>query len=241
MKVRIAVPLFAAALLLAATACGKSSNDITNNIKPITGTISVNSSPPPTAVYFQPVSNGDPATLDVMFNSGGSMVAMDGFTLEIQFDQGVVQIGGELANGSLTATPVGDCNTCLESCLDGTTSTTYTCQTCTFCGTTNDFTPIATGTSPLCAVNANANTSGTLLVGVNRTPDFTKVGCTITNVQTPVRLLRLFLFPASTGTSRITLVQKPAGQNGGCAILGPGATDLGIPCFDGGATFTAAR
>ncbi len=225
----------AAGALLILASCSKNSNDTVNNIKPITGTISI--SPPITAdpaVYFQVApSNGDPALLDVMFRSSGNPVSMAGYTLEIRFDQGVVQLGGELADGQMTGTPLGDCGNpdCMAVCG------TYSCVTCNFCDT-NGLTTIASGPSLVCLPNLDANRTGTLLLGVSATT----IGCVTASVTTPVRLARLHLFPATTGSSQITLVRYPNNlPTGGCAILGPGAVDQGIPCFDGGAIFTATR
>lgn len=231
----------AGALLLLLASCGKNGNDTINNIKPIIGTISIAPIPDDPAVYFQiGPPDKDSVLLDVMFRSTLNAVSMEGYTLEIHYDQGVVQLGGELADGMMTGTPLGDCgNDCMASCGGN-----Y-CKTCTFCED-NNISKDAFGPALVCLANLDANRTGTLLIGVSTTPILSTIGCpTSLPVTTPVRLARLHLFAATTGTSLITLVRYPNNSpTGGCAILGPGPAgpvDQGIPCFDGGATFTAAR
>jgi len=226
----------AASILLFAVSCSKSTNDTVNNIKPILGSIAIGSISADPAVYLQPVANGEDTTVDVMFRSNPGAVPMEGFTLEIHYDQGVVQLGGELADGMMGGTPLGDCGVlCMASCGG------QSCKTCTYCE--NNMIPKTTfGPALICGVNLDANRTGILLLGVQATPTYSDIGCLPVSVSAPVRLARLHLFAATTGTSPITLVRYPNNSpTGGCAILGPGLVDQGIPCFDGGAVFTASR
>lgn len=169
------------------------------------------------AVYFANPTNPDPATpdfatVDVMFRDS-ALPTFDAFTLQVEFDPGVVQVGEV---GQMTI--FGDCQGSGPSCNP-------ICENNAFGDTSISF---------------GANNSGTLLVGVSKPfpPSPTPPCPSATATSAGVKLLTLGFIGATVGQSTLKLI--PAPPSGGCAII-QGLASLGVPCDDGGAVLTANR
>lgn len=92
--------------------------------------------------------------------------------------------------------------------------------------------------APFCLVNSDANSTGTLTVGVARNPDPT---CSDTTLASDSMLVRIGFIAQATidpPGSDIDFIEGP--DRGDCEIL-MGLSDLAIPFEDGDAKMTASR
>jgi hypothetical protein len=247
------ITIAAAGLLL--IACGSSSSE--NRISPIHADIQIDNPGtfPDPSIFLQRVSaSGDLVVVDLMLRSS-SAVTFDAIDVDLKFDPGIVHLGGDIFDQAFNKTPfcapdatdplhalTCACNasvtnlcsgTILTACSDDSECTPDTCiLTCTTAPTTN----------PLCLTNAAAaDSTGELILSIDAN---TGSGCgafTKAAGSPDLRLFRLGLTAASTGSSQIELVPFSLPQNpGGCAIL-HNVTNVGIACASGNALFTAGR
>jgi hypothetical protein len=208
------------------------------------------------AVFFrQSVSDTDAdddlVILDVMLRTSAS-VEFDAFTLEVRFDPGIVNVGGDPMASPFSSTPFGTCSQCLRLCAPPCPTLpcpSATCQVCDgACDPPNTIEKV--NQSPLCLVNgADANATGTLLIGVSINQDIGILNPTPTDcassftapADSDLKLLTLGFIAASTGTSTIELITDPNPMShGDCEIL-MSFGDLEVPCDDRSATLTGAR
>jgi hypothetical protein len=209
--------LIVAAVCLLPVAC--SGDERTVVIGPIFADITIqDTSTTDPAVYFEKAgASADMIMVDVKLRTP-TPTDYDAFNLEIRFDPGHVQISQVFG----VPTSLGACSDLTGGC----SSASLACN------------PAA---SLLCCVNAvNANGTGDLIIGVSA-----PAGCTKTSSPPDETLLQLVFLAATTGTSRLQLVD--AAGSGDCEILQadpviPNAlNDLMIPCLDGMAEITSTR
>ncbi len=203
-------------------ACG-GHNKTENRIRPIEARLTIVPFPgtPDPAVFLEgTAAMGDLVTMDVKLHNGtGTPIDFDAYTLEFHFDPLLVNVSDVF---NVNPAVLGQC--CFPN--------SPTCSSC----------------DPLCSVNANADTTGVLLLGVAALP-----GCPTASVTGDTTLLTLGFTAATTipgppvppndpnaAPGRISLISGAG--HGDCEILnGVGVVDLGIPCVDGSAYITASR
>jgi hypothetical protein len=207
------------------------------------------------AVFFrQSAADTDPdddlIILDVMLRTAASL-EFDAFTLEVRFDPGIVNVGGDPMASLFTSTPFGTCNQCLRICAQPcpTPPCPSTCQLCDeACDLPNTIEEV--NQSPTCLVNgADANATGTLVIGVTinqdigiQNPPLTDCAPSLTvPAGTDRKLMTLGFVASSTGTSTIELIRNANPlPDGDCEILME-LVDRGVPCDDRSAFITATR
>ncbi len=260
---RAVAAVLAAGALLLLPSCGKSKNE--NKILPVSADIRIDNPAtfPAPSVFLQKVSaSGDLVIVDVMLRTS-SAVTFDAFDLDLTFDPGIVQLGGNVLDPLFATTPFcghDATNPVTTDCFCNASVTnvcnitkTQACKVDADCPIipasmplTNETCVIACTqsptTNPICQNNGGqANSSGEFILGVAAATG-PGSGCPAITAPagTDTRLFRLGFVAASTGSSPIHFVPFSSTNTGGCAILSGGA-NLGIPCVDGNATFTASR
>jgi hypothetical protein len=248
-RVPLLVTIACAALLL--PAC-RGDEGKRNQILPIRASIDLPDPEPPGPAVFlrQSIFDTDPdddlVVLDVVLRTPADL-EFDAFNLEIHFDPGIVNVGGDPDDPPFSATPFGTCNQCVRTCMPPCPTPPCPrppCQLCdAACDPPNTVDQLSVTSNPLCLVNSvDANATGTLIIGVSISQQNTDCALSLTvPANSDLKLLTLGLVAASTGTSAIELITDPnPTQHGDCEILRL-LGDLGIPCDDRNATLTGVR